>query len=208
MATLPERSGSRAMAVNSLINQVDRIIITRGDDGDQVKFAGCAEAPDVFLGVDDDLIYPPDYVSRTLRWLNDYPDCILSFHGWVADENGDHIYNYRCMEELADLVPADVLGTGVCAFKVDTIRPRPEDFKLPNQADLWFALRAEREGIKRLVMPHPARWLGYTEWPHTIWHDTAYDMGGPLDAGESKRTALYELLPLLNARHGREQPKD
>jgi hypothetical protein len=162
----------------------------------------------VFIGVDDDLIYPPDYVERILIGLNEFPAAIVSFHGWVADSEGQHVENYRCMEFLGGPADVDVVGTGVCAFRVSTIRPRPDDFKLPNQADLWLALRAEREGIRRVVLPHPARWLGYTEWPHTIWHDTAYDIGGPLDAGESKRCALYELLPLLNERHDREKPSE
>jgi hypothetical protein len=203
MATLPERAGSRNMAIDSLIGQVDRLIVSPGDAGDQMKFAACADAPDVFIGVDDDLIYPPDYVSRILRWLSEYPECLLSFHGWVADDSGKHAQNYRCMEDLAQPVEVDVVGTGVCAFHVSTIRPLLEDFPHPNQADLWLALKAERLGVTRIVMPHPERWLGYTEWPHTIWHDTAYTVGGRLDAGESRRAALLELVPLLNARHGR-----
>jgi hypothetical protein len=211
MATLKERAGSRHMAADSLIGQVDHLVITPGDGcGDQAKFAACQYVPDdaVFLGVDDDLIYPPDYVEVTLRWLDEYPDAILSYHGWVADQDGKHAENYRCMEFLGGEAHVDVVGTGVCAFRLSTIRPHRDDFKLPNQADLWLALRAEREGIRRIVLPHPERWLGFTEWPHTIWHDTAYDMGGPLDAGESKRCALYELLPLLNERHERERPTE
>lgn len=204
MATLPERAGSRAMAIDSLIGQVDRLILSPGKNGDQAKFLGCAEAPDVFLGVDDDLIYPPDYVERVMFWLDHYPDAILSFHGWISGPKGEHEENFRCMEELKGPVEVDVVGTGVCAFRVQTIRPHPNDFEGPNQADLWLSLRAEREHITRVVMPHPGRWLGYTEWPHTIWHDTAHNMGGSLDAGESKRAALYHLLPMLNARHKRE----
>lgn len=199
MATLPERAGSRAMAIDSLIGQVDRLIITPGARGDQEKFAACAEAPDVFLGVDDDLIYPPNYVQDLLRWLNDYPDSIVSYHGWVAGNGGEHVENHRCMEAVNSVLPVDVVGTGVCAFKVSTICPYPEDFRFPNQADLWLAIKAQHANVPRLVLPHQERWFGYTEWPHTIWHDTAYNVPGPdaLNAGESKRAALNELLPLL-----------
>lgn len=199
MATLPERAGSRAMAVESLIGQVDRLIITPGGAGDQEKFAACADAPDVFLGVDDDLIYPPDYVQNILRWLHDYPDSIVSYHGWVAGHGGEHVENFRCMEAVNSVIPVDVVGTGVCAFRVETIRPRPDDFKGPNQADLWLAIKAQRENVPRVVLPHPERWFGYTEWPHTIWHDTAYNIPGPdaLNAGESRRAALAEFLPML-----------
>lgn len=199
MATLPERAGSRAMAIDSLIGQVDRLILSPGDKGDQQKFAGCGEAPDVFLGVDDDLIYPPNYVEDVLRWLNDYPDSIVSYHGWVAGDGGEHAENYRCMEAVNSVLPVDVVGTGVCAFRVEAIRPTLADFPKPNQADLWLAVKAIRDNVPRLVLPHPERWFGYTEWPHTIWHDTAYNIPGPdaLNAGESKRAALQELLPLL-----------
>ncbi|HET6917174.1 MAG TPA: hypothetical protein VFH56_13865 [Acidimicrobiales bacterium] len=187
------------MAVDSLIGQVDRLILSPGGAGDQMKFAAAAEAPDVFLGVDDDLIYPPDYVETTLRWLADYPDAIVSYHGWVAGNGGEHAENFRCMEAVNSLVGVDVVGTGVCAFRVEAFRPRPEFFKHPNQADLWLAIAAQERGVPRYVLPHRERWFGYTEWPHTIWHDTAHNVPGAdaLNAGESKRAALQELLPLL-----------
>lgn len=210
MATLNDRAGSRSTAVNSLIGQVDRLTLTNGEKiGDAAKFASCANAPDVFLGVDDDLIYPPDYVKVTLGWLREFPGCVVSYHGWVAGKDGDHAENYRCMEELAEPVDVDVVGTGVCAFSVSTIRPMMADFPLRNQADLWFALKAEREGIRRVVVPHPERWFGYTEWPRTIWTDTAFKTGSPLDGSEAKRAALRELLPLVELRHPLEpEPED
>ena len=187
------------MAIDSLMGQVDRLVVSPGAKGDQMKFAACADAPDVFLGVDDDLIYPPNYVEDVLRWLGDYPDAIVSYHGWVAGDGGEHVENHRCMEAVNSVIPVDVVGTGVCAFRVETIRPLLGDFPHPNQADLWLAVKAIRENVPRVVLPHPERWFGYTEWPHTIWHDTAYNVTGPdaLNAGESKRAALHELLPLL-----------
>jgi hypothetical protein len=205
MATLPERAMSRAAVVDSLIGQVDQLIISSGDAGDQMKFAACANAPDIFLAVDDDLIYPPDYVATTLAWLDKYPDRIISYHGWVAGAHGDHIENYRCMEALDDPREVDVAGTGVCAFHISTIRPLIEDFRGPNQADLWLAILAERKGVGRVVVPHPERWFGYTEWPRTIWHDTAQRLGGRFDANETKAVALPELLGLLTERRKLEE---
>lgn len=200
MATLPERAMSRAAVVDSLIPQVDQLIISSGDAGDQMKFAACANAPDIFFAADDDLIYPAEYVSTTLAWLKRYPRHIVSYHGWVAGKDGDHVENYRCMEPLLEPKEVDVIGTGVCAFHVSTIRPLLKDFKGANQADLWLAILAEKQGIPRVVVPHPDRWFGYTEWPHTIWHDTAYEVGGRYDASRTKRGALKELLPLLRER--------
>ena len=210
MATLPERAGSRAMAIDSLIGQVDRLIVTPGKKGDQQKFAACAEAPDVFLGVDDDLIYPPDYVETTLKWVREYPDSIVSYHGWVAGDGGEHVENYRCMEAVEDVQGVNVVGTGVCAFRVAAIRPLPADFPHPNQADLWLAVKAIRANVPRIVVPHPERWFGYTEWPHTIWHDTAYNVPGvdSLNANESRRAALHELLPLLGLELTKRDPEE
>jgi hypothetical protein len=46
MATITGREELRAVAVNSLLPQVDRLIVANGDErGDQAKFLGCEHAP-------------------------------------------------------------------------------------------------------------------------------------------------------------------
>jgi hypothetical protein len=216
MATLPERAGSRMMAIDSLLPQVDRVIVADGSErGDQAKFLACADAPGdtVFLGVDDDLIYPADYVQMILAGLDRYPGCIVSFHGWRMDNTGEcYTENYRCLENVWDDAEVHVAGTGVCAFHLDTIRPLMDDFESVN-ADIWLAVRAQQLGIRRMVLSHRSYWLGYAQMPGTlrdldgsetpladsIYTHTRYKTGTPLDGSTGFEDATSRLHGMLYA---------
>lgn len=201
MATLRDRAGLRAIAVTSLLPQVDRLIVADGETrGDQAKFLAVRDAPDdaIFLGVDDDLFYPPDYVENIVAGLERHPGCIVSFHGWTMNQAGERIDNYRCLEAVWDDVDVHVAGTGVCAFRIETIRPLMADFESVN-ADVWLALRAEERRIRRVVLSHPSFWLGYGQMPmaRTVYTHTAYETGTPLDSSAGRNRAVALLADLL-----------
>jgi hypothetical protein len=212
MATLTDRPGSRAIAIDSLISQVDRLIVANGDTrGDQAKFLACNDAPDdtVFLGVDDDLAYPPDYAATIIAGLDRYPGSIVSFHGWKMSENGEpYAENYRCLENVWDDVEVHVAGTGVCAFRLDTIRPIMADFESIN-ADVWLALRAQERGIPRVVLAHPSYWLGYCQAPgvdhdgtpiaRSVYTHTRHRTGTELDGSDGFERATSRLRELIYA---------
>lgn len=211
MATLLERAGSRTMAVESLLPQVDRLVISPGDErGVDAKYDACHVAPDdaIFLGVDDDLLYPPDYVETTLRWLNEFPGCIVAYHGFTIDRDGERADNYRCLDALDEAVHVHVVGSGVCAFRLSTIRPLPEHFPVRGGADPWLALLAEQRGVPRIVVPHPDRWFGYTEWRRTMWTETSGRTGSALDGSVAMRKACARLVELLEWPEESEEAED
>jgi hypothetical protein len=190
MATLRERA--------SLRPQVDRITVTPGDDkGGELKFASCEQAPGYFFSVDDDLVYPPDYIENTLDALERYPGAVVGYHGANFREDGTRIKTFRCLGEVVGDHHVHSIGTGVCAFHVDTIRPTLEDFPTPNAVDYWFAVKAALAGVPLIVLPHPADYFSYVKPPRTIWQETADQTGSPLDASVSKATALAQLIGLL-----------
>jgi hypothetical protein len=212
MATIDGREGCRAMAVDSIVPQVDRLTIADGNRrGDQAKFLACEHAPAgiVFASVDDDLIYPADYIATLLDGLKRHPGCIVSFHGWTMDENGEMVDNYRCLENVWDDVEVHVAGTGVMAFHIDTIRPLMADFESVN-ADVWLSLRAEERGIKRVVLAHRSYWLGYSQMPATetnergesvprsIYTHTAFKTGSAMDGSAGKARAVARLAELIH----------
>lgn len=214
MATMTGREEIRGMAVNSILPQVDRLIVANGDErGDQAKFLGCEDAPDgtIFVGLDDDLIYPADYIDTLIAGLARYPDSIVSFHGWTIDESGEcYVENYRCLENVWDDVQVHVAGTAVCAFRLSTIRPVMADFESVN-ADVWLAVRAQERGIPRVVLAHPSYWLGYSQLPgkvgvvdgrevplaESVYTHTRYRMGTALDGSVGFKQATVRLRELL-----------
>lgn len=213
MATITGREELRALAVNSILPQVDRLVVANGDErGDQAKFLGCEHAPTdvIWIGIDDDLIYPADYVETIVAGLDRYPGSVVSFHGWKMDETGEcYVENYRCLEQVADDVEVHVAGTGVCAFRLDTIRPVMADFESVN-ADVWLAVRCQERGIARVVLSHPSYWIGYAELPgrrgvidekeiplaQSLYTHTRYKTGTALDgsAGFARATAMLQAL--------------
>ena len=205
MATMSERSGCRAMAIDSIQSQVDRLIVANGDGrGDKMKFLACHDAPGdtVFLGVDDDLIYPPDYVTTILAGLERHPGCIVSFHGWTIGRHAEtYVENYRCLENVYDDVEVHVAGTGVSAFHLDTIRPVMDDFESIN-ADVWLAVRAQERGIRRVVLEHQSYWLGYTQMPgiNSVYAQTRHKTGSPLDGSEGFDDAVSRLTSMIYLR--------
>jgi hypothetical protein len=214
MATITGREEIRGMAVNSILSQVDRLVIANGDErGDKVKFLGCEHAPDdaIFVGLDDDLIYPPDYIDTLIAGLERYPDSIVSFHGWKLDEAGEcYVENYRCLENVWDDVEVHVAGTAVCAFHLSTIRPLMTDFESVN-ADVWLAVRAQERGIPRVVLAHPSYWIGYSQLPgkigdvdgrqaplaESVYTHTRYRTGSALDGSTGFEKATTRLRQLL-----------
>jgi hypothetical protein len=215
MATITGREELRALAINSIVPQVDRLIIANGDErGDQAKFLGCEHAPEdtIWVGVDDDLIYPPDYISTLVAGLERHPGSIVSFHGWKIDEDGEcYAENYRCLENVADDVQVHVAGTGVCAFHLSTIRPVMRDFESVN-ADVWLAVRAQERGIPRHVLAHRSYWLGYAQLPgktgvvdadtplaQSLYTHTRYKTGTALDGSQGFEKATKTLHRMLYA---------
>lgn len=212
MATLSDRHDMRGMAINSILPQVDRLIVADGDHrGDQAKFLGCEYAPagTVFVAVDDDLIYPPDYIDALLAGLERHPGSIVSFHGWKMDEAGElYVENYRCLENVWEDVEVHVAGTGVCAFSLDTLRPTMDWFGSVN-ADVWLALKAQTLGIPRVVLAHRSYWLGYSQKPASakneagepvplsVYAHTRFQMGSALDGNAGMARALGRLRRLL-----------
>lgn len=141
LATFPPRAGILMQAVQSILPQVDRLciclngydhvpaelgdlakvqaMIPETDLKDAGKFAFPVAADDVVFTVDDDIRFPPDYVARTLKSLDQIdPDKNVVSHlghafvikgatgtpGWK---------NYAFNRRVQHLFKVDLVGTGV-----------------------------------------------------------------------------------------------
>lgn len=200
MATIPERAGARAMAVESLLPQVDRLIVSFGHEaGDQVKFDCCQEARDVFiLGVDDDLVYPPDYVERTVAGLQEYGyGAVVGWHGFTINQDGSREDTYRCLGPVDERVKVDVIGTGVVGFHSDVLQLVPSDFPTRNAAMFWVAVKATELGLPLVILPHTERWFpAYVEHQRTMWSETFDETGSHFDYSKTMQEPLRRLIAM------------
>lgn len=197
MATTPERVTYAAKAFRTLLHQTDRRSLyvngTREDIGEDLaevlqdglgvqvfftpdgdladfgKFYPKVREEDVWLTVDDDLIYPADYVRRIVEGLERYPGAVVSFHGAKLQRPFVSYYrsrkSYPCLQTVEHDERVDVGGTGVMAFPPGMCPYLGEPW--PYMADLVVARWAKRAGVSIVVLKHEHGWLKHQAIDHS-----------------------------------------
>jgi glycosyltransferase involved in cell wall biosynthesis len=190
MATMPGREESLKEVITSIIDQVDELRIYTnnlhqvpvnlhnkkikwlfskdhaGDIGDAGKFYSIDDIQGYHLTIDDDLIYPPDYVARLISAIEHYERrCTISLHGRSFPPGKISSYYrsatgcYSCLRSVARDVFVHVVGTGVLAYHTDTVRVPFETFQAANMADVWFSKYCQEKKVPRLVLKHAGGWV-------------------------------------------------
>jgi hypothetical protein len=184
IASIPDRLNSLEKTISSLINQVDKIGVylngwgyipkylindkieiirseDKGDYGDAGKFYWVNNFKGYYFTCDDDIIYPNDYIKRTIKKIELYKrKAVIAFHGSIILDNFKDYYsndsrrvlsfNYdRAKDEYVHIV-----GTGTIGFHTSTINVKFEDFKTPNMADVYFAKLGQEQNVSFIVQKH------------------------------------------------------
>lgn len=196
MATMPDREESLKKVVNSILFQVDELHIYLnewdyvpdflfqhgitvyrsqdeiGDLGDVGKFYAVKNAKGYFFSIDDDLIYPTDYINTLEKAIEKHGrQKAISFHGRtfgnmpVSSYYHGHVNSASCLSDFPVDISAHVVGTGVLGFHTDTLKIGISDFSTLNMADIWFSMLCEDQNVERLILKHPANWIEYTKIP-------------------------------------------
>lgn len=187
IATIPGREECLTASINSLINQVDLLCISVNPNTeiaphwksvktvffqihgtDERKFHGLKHCgfSDTFFSCDDDIIYPPDYVSKTLLGFENRP-MIVTHHGRVIKSPLTTYYRYRgkqyCFrdDQLKKNEFVNVPGTGVMAFRVRDIPSLKNVFnpEFPRMADIHMGIFAQKNKLPIKLLPHPENWI-------------------------------------------------
>ena len=188
MATYPARRANLPAVVAALLPQCDllsvylnefdtvpdclkaeRIRVTLGRDAagdlkDNGKFFDVAAHPEGYhVFVDDDLIYPPDYVARIVEGIRAFGyRAIVGFHGTTYLEPlASYIKNRAVLPYFAASRSAlvDQLGTGTTGYHSSTFTVDRTAFETTGIADLWFARDAAARGVPLAALERPAGWL-------------------------------------------------
>lgn len=188
MATWEPRFGSLDVVLGSLTNQADEIHVfvnsfntvpdclpmqfsnvtyycDGNNYGDRAKlsFQNLHNEPVNYFSCDDDIIYPVDYVTKSLELLKNDPTSIYSYHGSILHENyttlglSRTLYDYRKKTDLTTLVHYG--GTGVSFWDTEYVNI-PRDLSNANDAlDAIVALWANHRNIKIYTPQKEALWL-------------------------------------------------
>lgn len=185
MATMPGREKSSRLAYMSLKDQVDDLWVYDNGvfedltDNGKFFFLKDYDEPIYYFSCDDDIIYPPDYVNRTLQAIDKY-NCIVTYHGRILRGLDRRYYSEHsalsCLHSFMQNIELDVAGTGVCAFRTDYFNPT-EIWNSPDKkmSDLVFSLEAAKQGKKIMHIGHKAKWIQEINNEQTIYGTVSKD---------------------------------
>lgn len=190
MATLEVRDDTFRKAFASIVGQVDRLYLyldghgevpelVRGDPRVTAilsrdvpglhangKLLGLAlESEDcVFVSVDDDFSYAPDFVGHLRAGLEQYAGrAVVGYHGVVLRRpftgyNKDRStipYTSRPFEDRA----VDAIGTGAAMFLSNAMRFDVREWPYTNMVDLGLAVEAAKKGLPMISIARKKRHL-------------------------------------------------
>jgi len=200
MVTQSHRLEQSVIAANSLRGQVDLVKIhqqdmvgawhdTRGYKGDvelsasRLNFGAEVryDIPEIqepkghdmlILGVDDDIIYPPDYVETMLAqdWTR---TSVYGVHASILRgerwQDREVIHFTKASHRRA----VDVLGGGTVAIRMPAFGAwsYPDDVAM-NIDDVVLGLECKRRGVKPWCVDRPAGWLQPIETTGPTIHDS------------------------------------
>lgn len=202
MANIPSRKEALQRVVDSILPQVDKLNIylnyPKNEPSPNLKkdpkltlvHAGENDLPDLgcngkfykieqtengyIFTIDDDLLYPPDYVQNLCKKIEKYNrQVVVGLHGGILPKRVKNYSKERnlihCSRPLLKDIPVNILGTGVSAFHKSTIKITLDDFKSKKRGDMWFAIKAQKEKVPLVCV---GREFGISKefvYPGSIW---------------------------------------
>lgn len=143
----------------------DEHVLAAENTGAERKFHWADKWDGIYCSVDDDLLYPPDYVARMVDAVSRARGrAMVTVHGRVyigrpatvhqvgAQGIGFYDRNVSCDR------PVNHAGTGVMAWDARQIR-LPTEFPERNMADLQVAVWAQQNSVPMWLLKHEARWI-------------------------------------------------
>jgi len=136
------------------------IIYTRAVDnvGAGGKFYMAHRTPGYFLTVDDDIVYPDDYITTIIQGIERYKrEAIVGFHGmYILKPNGRRLITFEWPLERD--MPIHILGTGVMGYHSSTFTVQRANL-LPGKIDEQIAIMAQQQEIPMMLLARTRGWL-------------------------------------------------
>jgi hypothetical protein len=189
MATFKARTESLKDSVNSIINQVDELWIYINDytevpnflmndkikvfigakcDGDikaKGKFYNSDKISGYHCTIDDDLIYPDNYIETYVNKIKQYDNkVIITALGKITKPNSknyynDNLFSYHYQRLVLNDYSVHIGGTGVMMYHTDNFRPNYNEILSGSYVDLFIGIQAQKQNIPTIVLKHDFNWI-------------------------------------------------
>ena len=169
----------------------DKVNLMLSDNslGDAMKFYMLDKSNGYYLTIDDDLIYPPNYVEYMIAKCKEYGNTrVMTLHGRnfssfpITSYYRSATERYACLNTVNKNVIVQFGGTGVMCFHTDLFKLPIGYFIYPNMADVWIGKYCMENKIEILCVRHDTGYIKYINQ-----NDTIFDT-------ESKRDHLQTLV--------------
>ena len=214
LATYPPRESNLAAVVKAILPQVDRLnivlnqynaplpafegeakitqLIPQEDQKDVGKFYPDVSGADWVFMIDDDMIYPADFVARSItametlgtgRYLGGYhgslyyepsftlsPKALLKYLRYKPDNIADYRRPFRFYEGLAAPTIVDQIATNAALMRGADFPPHSFMAGSQKFVDVRLARWCFEQGIRPVCLPREAGWLGEVRFDETIFH--------------------------------------
>lgn len=151
----------------------DRItaIIPDRDVKDAGKFWFSPAPDDIVFTIDDDIGYPPDYVSRTLELIAPmgFDNGVYGYQGnaLVPIKGRSNWQNYLFRQSLDSVRGLSLIGTGTLCARGDAIPPLEVIEPMAGACDIAYGAWLHKKGILPWALPREAEWLT-NDLPHNL----------------------------------------
>ncbi len=117
-----------------------------------------------FFALDDDILYPPDYVKRMISCLNKYNNKVgVVVHGSIFPKQVKWYFERYSLYPFQHALEQDkfvtLIGSGTFAFHTDTLKTKFTDFYGKVMVDLKFSILAKQQRVPLVCISRPKLWL-------------------------------------------------
>ena len=179
----------------------DKINLMLSDNslGDAMKFYMLDKSDGYYLTIDDDLIYPPNYVEYMIAKCKEYGNTrVMTLHGRnfasfpITSYYRSATERYACLNAVKKNVIVQFGGTGVMCFHTDLLKLGIDYFMAPNMADVWIGRYCLDNKIEILCLRHESGFIKYIPQKTTIYDQESNNDGLQTEIAN----AIYQHKPL------------
>jgi hypothetical protein len=160
--------------------------------------------------IDDDIIYPKNYVKRMIRKIEKYKRrTIVCVHGCILKNKFEsypksrQAFNYY--SELKEDTKIDIVGAGTIAYHTDTLKLSMDDFETTGMSDIWISIKLRALKIKPVCISRKNNWLNQTDYKQemSLWKDLKNDNSFQTNAIRNKFIRKRDIFQYLYSRYSK-----